>query len=138
MMDNQGIKDLKALIQSMEPVLNEGEYVFSSVKNLNDIPREATLCEIKEKEGTTVILLRQEAERLGLTFTFVASWITLNVHSALDAIGLTAAFASALSKNNISCNVIAGHFHDHIFVDVKDGEQALYVLQQLTKSANVE
>lgn len=137
-MDKQGSRDLKELIKNMEPVLNEGEYVFSTVKNLDDIPREVTICEIKEKEGITLILSKQDAERLGLAFTFIASWITLNVHSALEAVGLTAAFASALSKNDISCNVIAGYFHDHIFVNVKDGEQALYVLQQLTKTCSVE
>ncbi|MCB0707372.1 MAG: ACT domain-containing protein [Saprospiraceae bacterium] len=124
---------LQKLIANMEPVLNEGEYVFASVSDINAIPREITICEIKEKEGVTVIVSKKDAERLGLPFEFVAAWITLNIHSALEAVGLTAAFASALGENNISCNVVAGYYHDHIFVDTKDKYKAMVVLQALTK-----
>ena len=123
-----GIKNLDTLLSHMQPVLNEGEYVFCSVKNTDHIPTEMTICEMKEKEGITVVLSKRDAEKLGLTYETVMSWITLNVHSSLDAVGLTAAFSSELSKNNISCNVIAGYFHDHIFVNIKDGDKALHVL----------
>jgi len=124
----KAIKDLDTLLAHMEPELQEGEYVFCSVKNTDNIPREMTICEMKEKEGITVIITKNNAEKLGLTYETVMSWITLNVHSSLDAVGLTAAFSSELSKNNISCNVIAGYFHDHIFVNIKDGDKALQVL----------
>jgi len=55
------------------------------------------------------------------------------VHSALDAVGLTAAFSNALSSAGISCNVVAAYYHDHIFVDKKDAERAMEVLLDLTK-----
>jgi len=87
-----------------------------------------------EKEGRTVVLAKEDAENFGLPFEFVAAWITLNIHSALEAVGLTAAFATALGENNISCNVIAGFYHDHIFVDVKDKEKAMTVLWGMTRS----
>ena len=124
----KGITDLQQLIRDMEPVLNEGEYVFASVPDITKIPRAVTICEMREKEGMTVVLAKKEAEKLGLPFEFVAAWITLNIHSALEAVGLTAAFATALGKNNISANVIAGYYHDHIFVDIKDAEKAMQVL----------
>jgi len=132
MKPKSGISDLKTLLKNMEPVLNEGEYVFVTVPDTDGISRELPICEIKEKEGTTVVLAKEDAENLNLSFEFVASWITLNVHSALEAVGLTAAFASELGKNDISCNVIAGFYHDHIFVDVNDGMKAMKVLKSMS------
>lgn len=133
-MDNTtGITDLQQLIANMEPVLNEGEYVFVSVSDITTIPRAMTICEMREKEGITVVLAKKDAISLALPFEFVAAWITLNIHSALEAVGLTAAFATALGKNDISCNVIAGYYHDHIFVDTKDKEKAMNVLWEMTK-----
>ena len=124
---------LEKLISNMEPVLNGGDYVFSTVLDIESIPRKITVCEIKEKEGVTVILSKKDAEILGLSFEYIASWITLNIHSSLEAVGLTAAFSTELGKNNISCNVIAGYYHDHIFVDKKDKEKAMNVLLDMTK-----
>ncbi len=133
MENKKGISNLAQLIANMEPVLNEGEYIFASVRDVSTIPRTMTICEMKEKEGMTVVLAKKDAESLGIAFDFVAAWITLNIHSALEAVGLTAAFATALGENNISCNVIAGFYHDHIFVDVKDKEKAMEVLWGMTK-----
>jgi len=132
MTPEKGITNLEELIANMEPVLNEGEYVFASVQNTDSIPRAITICEVKEKEGITVVLKKEEAEKLGLSFEFVAAWITLNIHSALEAVGLTAAFATALGKENISCNVIAGFYHDHIFVSTKDRDKAMEVLRKMS------
>jgi hypothetical protein len=132
-MNKQGGEiNLKNLITHMQPVLNEGEYVFVSVANIDLIPRNMTICEIKEKEGVTIVLSKDHAIALRLTYDYIASWITLNVHSSLAAVGLTAAFSSELAKHHISCNVIAGYYHDHIFVDQKDAQKALNVLLKLT------
>lgn len=133
MEDKIGVTDLKELISNMEPILNEGEYVFATVSNIESIPREVTVCEIKEREGITAVVSKENAEKLGLSFEFIASWITLNIHSSLEAIGLTAAFSAALTRNEISCNVIAGYYHDYIFVDKKDKEKAMSVLWEMTE-----
>lgn len=129
-----GVTNLQQLIANMEPVLNEGEYVFATVTSLEGIPRNSTICEIQEKEGTTLILSKVNAEKLGLSFEYIAAWITLNIHSSLEAVGLTAAFATELGNHNISCNVVAGYYHDHIFVDIKDAQKAMEVLWEMTKS----
>ena len=129
----KGETNLQTLITNMEPILNEGEYVFVSVQNMDVIPQPMVISTMKEKEGTTVVLSRKDAESLGFEVDFVAAWITLNIHSALDAVGLTAAFASVLGKHDISCNVIAGFYHDHIFVHVDDRDKAMKVLWDMTK-----
>ena len=129
----KGETNLAVLIRGMKPKLNEGEYVFTSVLDINAIDRQTTLFEFKEKEGVTIIVERSKADELNLKYEFVASWITLKVYSSLEAVGLTAAFSQVLTKHNISCNVVAGYYHDHIFVDVKDAEKAITVLESLSK-----
>jgi hypothetical protein len=73
------------------------------------------------------------ADRLKFDYSFIFSWITLIVHSSLEAVGLTAAFSKALSDNGISCNVVAGYFHDHIFVAQKETENAMNILSSFSE-----
>jgi len=61
----------------------------------------------------------------------VAAWLTLRVHSALSAVGLTAAVAGALTRIGVSCNVVAAFYHDHLFVAEADAERALAALEEL-------
>ena len=128
-----GEKDLVQLLKTMQPCLNEGEYVFCTVADLKGIPTDQIISFFKESEGFTIILARSLADQWHLDYSFVAAWITLTVHSALDAVGLTAAFANALADVGISCNVVAGYYHDHIFVDKGDGERAMEVLWALSR-----
>ncbi len=89
----------------------------------------------REREGLTVIVSEETARIAGLQVLFRATWITLTVHSDLEAVGLTSAFAAALGRAGISCNVIAGAFHDHIFVPVASGDAAMAALWGLQRSA---
>jgi uncharacterized protein len=68
---------------------------------------------------------------MNIFYAATYAWITLTVHSSLEAVGLTAAVSKALTEENISCNVVAAFFHDHIFVPVKDAERAMNALQRL-------
>jgi hypothetical protein len=129
-----GEKKLFKLISGMKPKLNAGEYVFTMVKDFSKIDRMDTICEFKEEEGVTIVIDKNKADELNLKYNYVASWITLEVHSSLEAVGLTALFSAELTKFNISCNVIAGYYHDHIFVDEKDGNKAIKVLNDLSNN----
>ena len=57
------------------------------------------------------------------------------MHSALEAVGLTAAVSRALADEGISCNVIAGLRHDHLLVPAADGDAALASLRRLVAAA---
>ena len=63
---------------------------------------------VDEDEGLTAVVSVADAERLGIEPGFIATWLTLEVHSALDSVGLTAAVATALAAEEIACNVLAG------------------------------
>jgi uncharacterized protein len=126
-------KDLQALLKTLQPKHNIGDYVFCTVKNINTIDLNGVVLLFKEAEGHTIIIKKELADTLQLNYTFVASWITLTVHSSLEAVGLTAAFAAALTKEGISCNVVAAFYHDHIFVSKTDTEKAMAVLNNLSK-----
>ena len=128
-----GEEKLDRLLKKMKPTLHEGDYVFCTRKDMKEFDFNDITMAFKEEEGITIILKQQVADRLQFEYSFIAKWITLTVHSSLKAVGLTAAFSKALTEENISCNVVAGYFHDHIFVDKKDAQKALTVLAKFSK-----
>ncbi len=122
---------LDRLLAAMEPTLRAGEFVFVTFDSPVELPALATL---QEAEGVTSVLARPDADERGLDYDFVAAWITLQVHSALDAVGLTAAVSSALADAGISCNVLAGFHHDHLLVPHDRADDAITVLTDLSSN----
>jgi hypothetical protein len=123
-----GEKNLEQLLKKMKPEHILGDYVFCKVETLENINLNEIEMLFKEKEAITLILKKEIADILQLEYSVVMSWITLTVHSSLEAVGLTAAFSKALSDKNISCNVVAAYYHDHVFVNKKDINEAMKVL----------
>jgi hypothetical protein len=118
----------------MRPRLNEGVYVFVSVPPDYDSALFNPIATIIEDEGMSMIV--EESQVLGteIEIIFRAAWITLTVDSDLNAVGLTAAVAKALADKGISCNVVAGAYHDHVFVPIELVGEAMAALNRLQKS----
>ena len=87
----------------------------------------------QEQEGTTLILEQHIADFHTLSYEGIFSCITLQVHSSLNAVGLTAAVSQALAQRNIPANMIAGYHHDHIFIPQDRASDAIHILKNLAK-----
>ncbi|SAK97169.1 acetyltransferase [Caballeronia calidae] len=131
------LRDLDTLIASMQPELQPGVYVFASLPHDAAVSGAGIVATFREREGLTVVMEEGAARAAGIEPLFRAAWITLTVHSDLNAVGLTAAFARALGDVNISCNVIAAAYHDHIFVPVDDAGRAMDALFDLQRRAGM-
>lgn len=129
-----GETNLANLLASMSPVLMDGEYVFCSFENARygDRPELQPFASCIEPEGLTLIIPRSRADAHELGYESVFRGITLRIHSSLEAVGLTAAISARLTEYGISANVIAGHFHDHIFVQSEYAEKAMTALGEFT------
>ncbi|MET9603643.1 ACT domain-containing protein [Streptomyces sp. NPDC006512] len=132
-----GESDLRKLLSGMRPELNEGRYVFCTLPASARVPDGLTpVATVLEPEGLTLVLRQEDADAAALAYDYTAGWITLRIHSALDAVGLTGAFAAELAAHGLSCNVIAGYHHDHLFVAADRAAEAVSVLEELaTRSA---
>jgi hypothetical protein len=122
--------DLATLLASLTATARDERYVAVSVSH-EDAEAIGAAASIVEDEGTTLVLPQAEADALGLTYDYVAGWITLEVYSALSAVGLTAAVSGALADAGISCNILAGFHHDHLLVPEDRLDDALRVLADL-------
>ncbi len=123
--------DLATLVRSMSARLDDGAYVFTVVSG--EAPTGVhPIVAVREAEGLTLVVAQDDADAHGLAYDFVAAWITLRVHSALQAVGLTAVVSGALADAGISCNVVAAFFHDHLFVPHDRADEAMRVLRSLT------
>lgn len=128
-----GESNLEALLKTMKPKINFGEFVFCPVRDLSLVNLNDIILFFKEEEATTIVVKKELADALKLEYSFTASWITLTVHSSLAAVGFTAAFSKALSDNGISCNVVAAYYHDHIFVEKNDAQKAIEILNRFSE-----
>ncbi|MEE2940224.1 MAG: ACT domain-containing protein [Planctomycetota bacterium] len=115
----------------LRPRLHRGVFAFARRahgEGLEGLAGLDVVATMREAEGLTLVLPLERAQAAGLEVLHEAAWITLETATALDAVGLTARFAAALAAAGISCNVIAGASHDHVFVGVARAEEARRIL----------
>ena len=131
-----GETDLQALLTNLTPVLTEGVYVFCSQSELDEdaLLKWTPLAMIREPEGWTWVLPVAQAQAANLAYEGRFRCIRLDVHSSLEAVGLTAAVSTVLAKHGISANMLAGFYHDQILVSEDAVTQAMQCLQMLQSS----
>ncbi len=121
--------DLGRMLSSLDVVRRPGRYTFVT----GEWPALATVAAatVEEAEGVTRVVTVDQALAAGAPVEFEAVWLTLTVHSSLEAVGLTAAFSTALARAGISCNVLAGYHHDHLLVPADRADDAIEVVRAL-------
>lgn len=127
-----GERDLKRLIRGMDPVLDPRDWGYA-LAPAGAVPAWAWAV-IREDEGATLIAPLDDLSAAGIEASGPWSRITLMVHSALEAVGLTAAIATALAAQGISANVVAGWHHDHVFLPKAQASAALDALRSLAQA----
>ncbi len=110
--------DLALLLAGLAPTLDETQYAFETAAEARSLDNAFAM--IREAEGVTVIRPGRGWAR-----------ITLNVHSSLAAVGLTAAVSKALAAEAIPANIVAALHHDHLFVPWDRRADALAILRRL-------
>jgi hypothetical protein len=126
--------DLSVLLKNLNPVASSENYVFTTLPadKLSSTLVSVAKGMFQEREGTTLILPVIAAKQANLQFEGYYRCITCEVHSSLDAVGMTAAMSTALGNAGISANVVAAYYHDHIFVPAEKVDVALDVLTSLS------
>lgn len=128
-----GEKNRTTLLSSMSPELIAGEFVFCSFEKAKygDHLQLEPIATLMEEEGLTLVISKRKAQEHGVAFESVFRCITLRVHSSLDAVGLTAAVSRRLAEHGMAANMLAGYFHDHVFVATDTAEEALAAMEEL-------
>lgn len=129
-----GTSDLPTLLATLAPVVSPHVYVFLTRPLATygvgaELDPVATFAEM---EGLTLIVPKERADAAGEEYVGEFALISLGVHSNLQAVGLTAAIAGALSERGISANIVAAFYHDHLFVPLSRVDDAVAALSQMS------
>lgn len=120
-----GLTNLHEILGALRPSVRQGSFVYVTSPTPPEVDAHAR---IVEDEGVTLVLDQAVADDHGLEYEGVFGWITLQAHTSLEAVGITAAVSTALARVGISCNVLAGFYHDHLLVPVDHVDEAVDVL----------
>ena len=125
-----GITDLDEMLRTLTVTRRAETYTFATLRSAPPLG-DGIAAVIEETEGLTVVATVTRARSEGWSVDFEAAWLTLNIHSALEAVGLTSAFSAALTEAAIPCNTLAGFHHDHLLVPIDQADDAIRVLEAL-------
>lgn len=121
------------LLAQLSPKLHEKKFVFISLPEaeMGEAKGLEPIASFREPEGLSLVIERDRAEARDMPFNGVFRLITLQVHSSLHAVGLTALVSGLLAEQGIPANIVAAYHHDHLFVPADGAGEALQLLQNL-------
>lgn len=123
-----GSTDLPGMLADLRVERRPGTVTFVSVPTLTDELAAVAHAVVVEAEGITAVVDVEAARAASLDVEFEGAWLTLTVHSSLEAVGLTAHVSAVLARAGIACNVVAGFHHDHLVVPVERADEAIALL----------
>jgi hypothetical protein len=125
------------MISGMKPEAKRGLFVFVTTSDAALIAELSSdvVGTFREKEGMSLLVPVDIAQKQGFNVDHPMRCITLSVYSSLEGVGLTAAVATALGEASIPCNMVAAFHHDHVFVPSNMCDAAMEVLQRLQEQA---
>jgi len=131
-----GEKNLRTLLQTMQPTLLSGTWAFATVPRGKTMPEGLhPLATYHEPEGTSLLLDEKELLKSGLPHAFFCRGISLNVNSSLYAVGFLAAIADVLAKAAMSINIVSAYHRDYLFVPKDRADEAVKLLKKLAEDA---
>ena len=129
------VRETGAMIAGIDPRLDGQAWCFVTADDPSQVLElmRGALATFREDEALSLIVPVELAHEAGVEADPYAR-ITLQVHSALDGVGLTAAVAGALAEADIACNMVAAYRHDHAFVPADRADEAVEILRNLAAS----
>lgn len=116
------------VLRTLQISCDEVEYGFATMPANVEISSRAVLGMFHEDEGLTVVAPKEYFEAKGIAFEGPFAKLSIELHTSLALVGLTAVLAQKLAENGISANVVAAYYHDHIFVQYELRELATKAL----------
>ena len=126
-----GITDLQETLNSIKVSCDDIQYGFSSIEDENLIERDKVLATFHENDRLAIIAPVEYLIFKGVEHEGPYAKLTIDVHTSLELVGLTAVMATALAKEGISANVVAAFYHDHVFVQYQFKDKARQILENL-------
>lgn len=129
-----GQTNLNDVLKSLDISCDGIEYGFANIK-ADGFPQSADIIgTFSEKEGLTIIASVIYLRENNIQFDGPYAKLTIEVHTSLQLVGLTAVLSKQLAENGISANVVAAYYHDHIFVQYEHRQKAIELLYKLKDS----
>ncbi|MVA96470.1 ACT domain-containing protein [Nitratireductor sp. CAU 1489] len=131
-----GETNLETLLATMAPRLHDEAFAYVTITPGKPEPDGLEpVLRFEEPEGTTLVVPRRQALQSGLDPVFACKMITLEVHSALEAVGFLAALLPPLAAAGIGVNPVSAYFHDHLLVPADRAGEAVAILEGIAEKA---
>ncbi|HET9098453.1 MAG TPA: ACT domain-containing protein [Candidatus Saccharimonadales bacterium] len=129
-----GLTDLRKTLQSLKVTCDDMQYGFASIVDESLIERDKVLATFHENGRLAIIAPKDYLDSLGIENEGPYAKLTIDVHTSLELVGLTAVMATKLAEHGVSANVVAAFYHDHVFVQYELRRKAIELLENLKDS----